>query len=175
MFNRLDDVQRKRPTASSRTQSWQEVIGYLKELKRKVQVKGSRSENVGIAKNLETRIESLGLTRWRWEVEALLLEGDQNDKPGAAAEALLTEARQFEDMRNLTKNQLIRQLIWLELDVWKARLASDPFFSTLGRLDFRTAWSDWSNPDLVLKTSETAGVVLIVQGNLPFWNENGST
>lgn len=80
---------------------------HLERLQRKLKAKGSRSENVGVAKNLQARIESLGLTRWRWEVQALLLEGDQNDKPGIAAEALLNEVPRFEYWRNLNKKELM--------------------------------------------------------------------
>jgi hypothetical protein len=69
-------------------------------------------------------------------MQALLLEGDQNDKPGEAAEALLNEVQRFEDMRNQTKNKLMEMLPHLELQMWRARFARDPFFSTMERLRF---------------------------------------
>jgi hypothetical protein len=146
---------------------------HLERLQRKLKAKGSRSENVGVAKNLEAHIESLGLTRWRWEVRALLLEGDQNDKPGIAAEALLNEVRHFDYMRNLTKKELmenIEKFTFLEHEVWKTRLTSDPFLSTR-EAEVDIHWTPGCHIDPDAKTGEpyeTSGIQVLVQSVLPF-------
>jgi hypothetical protein len=81
-----------------------------------------RAENV---KGLQSRVSSLGLPRWRWEIESLLLMYVQ-DEEDASSSVLLNKAKKV-----LTKYELMERLSLLELAVWKASLVSDAFFSTM--------------------------------------------
>jgi hypothetical protein len=106
------------------------------------------------------------LPRWRWEIESLLLEYVQDDEGAAtlSSSVALSKAKIV-----LTKYELMERLSLLELAVWKASLASDPFFSTMEELD--AYWTLDRNFDPVAYVNArrvTSGITVIIQGVLPF-------
>jgi hypothetical protein len=98
---------------------------------------------------------------------------DQNDKPGIAAEALLNEVWHFDYMRNLTKKELmenIEKFTFLEHEVWKTRLTSDPVLSTReAEVDIHWTPGCHIDPDAKMgEPYETSGIQVLVQSILPF-------
>jgi hypothetical protein len=122
---------------------------------------------VEVVKELQSRVSSLGLPRWRWEIESLLLKHVHDDEDGTATESSSVALNKAKLV--LTKYELMERLSLLELAVWKASLASDPFFSTMEELD--VYWTLDRNFDPIAYANErrvTSGITVIIQGVLPF-------
>ena len=83
-------------------------------------------------KRLQPRIDSLGLARWRREVDSHLLEYVKSDHDSDDYEAYRAFAVAS---KLLSKYEQLERISLLELAVWKASLQSDPFFETMDDLD----------------------------------------
>ena len=107
--------------------------------------------------SLRLRAASLGLPKWRWHVDSLLLEHS------------LTRIDKFGIERTLLKYEQMERLSLLELAVWKCTIQNDPFFSTLQEIRDQWALNEKFDPAAYANERRvTSGITEIIQNVLPF-------
>jgi len=131
----------------------------LKTLQQEKWLADAFSERSTFVNELEQRVASLGLPRWRWELQARLFKYIRTGSD--QTKAWIHET--------LEKYEKMERLSLLELAVWKASLVNDPFFETLDDLD--AYWTLDRNFDPVAYKNNrrvTSGITAIIQGVLSF-------